>query len=110
MVSTQKLLPHQKSLTAEEMAALKRKNEITDAVYLIQNHERARQARLYYGDNERLHKLRKKATQGSRVRVQQEAEPEVQIAAATTIERLWRGYTIRQQLKRRERERRLLIS
>ncbi|KAF2885219.1 hypothetical protein ILUMI_20938 [Ignelater luminosus] len=106
----QKVFPHQKSLTEEELAELKHKSEVADAAFLIQKHERGRQGRIYFGDVARLHKLRKKATQGSRSKIRQDAAPEVQIAAAITIENLWRGFTVRQHLKKRDRERRLLIN
>lgn len=96
--------PTTKELTPEEIEILSKKLIITNAVNLIQTHERARQARLYYGDLDNLRRLRAFANKKA-----EGQEKNIDNESALKIQTVWRGYTARQDYKRREKERRLLI-
>lgn len=78
---------------------------------MIQIHERARQARIYYFQVNKLHLEKKKQQQMSPAQLKKIVEPDPQIFsdAAATIERVWRGHHVRKTIKRNEEERRLLI-
>lgn len=102
-----KFVKEEKVLTAEELAELKRKEEITEAVRMIQRMERARQSALYFLDLCNSRGGRRRAEAASRRKeVVDNTDKEI---AATKIQRYWRGYAVRQWMKRRERDRRLLI-
>lgn len=96
--------PTIKELTPEEIEILKQKQIITNAINLIQTHDRARQARLYYGDLDYLRKMR-----GVKTKKSDSAEKDIEEISAVKIQTIWRGYTARQEYKRREKHRRLLI-
>lgn len=85
---------------------MKKKEERNAIVKLIQSHERARQARLYILDRRRV-----KAKTADRGTEQKEVAPDPAITnkAATDFQRLYRGYTTRKNIERRELARRYLI-
>lgn len=90
------------------MEAQRKKQIITDAIKLIQVHERARQSRIYFFQLNQMH-LAKKALLVPGKKPPPEPDPELVNAAATHIQKMWRGHSVRQELKRREEDRRLLI-
>lgn len=78
---------------------------------MIQIHERARQARVYFFQVNKLYvakKQQQETTTGKPKKIE-EPDPQVLNNAAIAIERVWRGYLSRQTLRRKEQERRLLI-
>lgn len=72
---------------------------------MIQVHERARQARLYYGDLNYYRYLRTLKLQNKLTDPGTEAKE----ASALTIQKYWRGYTAKRDFKEREKQRRLIM-
>lgn len=106
-----KFIPLEPTLSPEEIEAFKKRQIITNAVKMIQIHERARQARVYFFQVNKLHvekKQQQETTTGKPKKVE-EPDPKLLNNAATAIEKVWRGYLSRETLRRREEERRLLI-
>lgn len=79
---------------------------VTEAAKLLQNHERARQGRVYYND---LNVQRKIRFQIAMKVYQEDAPIEIRTDAAICIQRVWRGYIVRRDLGNAETQRRLLI-
>lgn len=100
-------MPAEPVLSPDEIEAMRKKQVITDAVKMIQVHERARQARVYFFQVNKIHVTKKQIVPGKKP--PPEPDPELLNSAATTIEKYWRGHYVRQTLKRREQDRRLLI-
>lgn len=95
-------MPKEVILTPEELEALKKQQEITRLVTIIQKMERARQDRLYFLDIS--------SRKGSRgVKKKASISEELLNAAAILIQKTWRGYAVRELMKKREIDRRLLI-
>lgn len=86
---------------------MRKKQIISNAVSLIQVAERARQARVYFFQVNKIYTIKKQQVPGKKQ--PPEPDPELLTNAATIIERHWRGHQVRHTLKRREQERRLLI-
>lgn len=103
-----KFVPQEPELTPEEIEAKKKQEVITSAVKIIQTHERARQARIYYMDIHKIFLMRQQLKQPGQ-KPAPDPDPEVEKQAATIIEKYWRGHCTKEYVKRRERERRLLI-
>lgn len=99
-------MPEVKELTREEEEAIERKSKITTVVKLIQTMERGRQARSYFFEKNATHQQRKQIREGKKPT---SIDPEEQVKSTLRIQRLWRGHCARQLVKRKERERRLLI-
>ncbi|KAI4467650.1 hypothetical protein MML48_2g00000914 [Holotrichia oblita] len=95
-----------KVLTEEEVEFMKKKEERNAIVKLIQSHERARQARLYVMDRRRV---KAKLTDRSTPKKETPPDPEIMNKAATEFQKLYRGYTARKDIQRRELARRYLI-
>ncbi|EFA06079.1 IQ and AAA domain-containing protein 1-like [Tribolium castaneum] len=101
-----KFVPEVKELTEEELQEIKRKEQITSAVILIQNHERGRQARLYFDEKWKVNEYRRKIREGFKP---EPVDVETREKASLHIQRYWRGHCARQLVKRKELERRYLI-
>lgn len=84
---------------------MRQKAIISNAVLLIQVHERARQGRLYHGDLAYVRYIRTLKKKKDRV-----SNSAIMEQSAMTIQTHWRGYRARSEFKKREEERRLLIS
>ncbi|KAF5304779.1 hypothetical protein FQA39_LY09556 [Lamprigera yunnana] len=94
------------TLTPSELMEIERRNKFSEIVLSIQIHERARQARIYYGDAYAKH--------NDYIRLKEKVlKPpilfHIQANAAITIQKHWRGYRERKRFKKRELDRRLLI-
>lgn len=102
-----KFLPEVPELSPEEIEAQKKKEVITFAVKLIQTHERGRQARNYYLEFFTINAAKKAIAAGEKQ--PPTPEPSTLNNAAVGIQKVWRGHQAREYMKRREKERRLLI-
>lgn len=100
-------MPAEPVLSPDEIEAMKKKQIITDAVKMIQIQERARQARVYFFQVNKIHVAKKQIVPGKKP--PPEPDPEVLNNAAITIEKYWRGHQVKETMKRREQDRRLLI-
>ncbi|KAB0803382.1 hypothetical protein PPYR_00352 [Photinus pyralis] len=106
VVSEVKFRPPVIILTPEQIAEMERQRRVTEAAKLLQNHERARQGRIYYNDLDVQRKIRFQIA----MRVYKEDAPiETRTDAAICIQRVWRGYIVRRDLGIVETRRRLLI-
>lgn len=98
-------------MSPEEIEAFKKRQIITNAVKMIQIHERARQARIYFFQVNKLYVARKEQQQATgKPKKIEEPDPNLLNNAATAVEKVWRGHHVKQSLGRREQDRRLLIS
>lgn len=89
---------------------MRKKETVTKAVKLIQNHERARQSRIYFLELFTIEALRKSLVPvPGQPKPPPPPEPEVLNKAAVKIETIYRGHQAKQLIKRKEGERRLLI-
>lgn len=94
-------------LTSEEMEKIHKENLVNRSIQLIQNHERARQARLYFNELRQLAKTRKELAGVQKP--EEQPDSTVQNDAAIIMQKIWKGFADRQYLAKREKERRFLI-
>ncbi|KAG5885827.1 hypothetical protein JTB14_017197 [Gonioctena quinquepunctata] len=99
--------------SAEELEEMKRRQEISDCIKVIQSAERSRQERMYFLTKESIH--RKKET--AKMQVQSQSQKSLHTTDATSklqenstkIQSVWRAHSAIEFLKAKELERRILI-
>ncbi|KAK9869258.1 hypothetical protein WA026_003009 [Henosepilachna vigintioctopunctata] len=109
-MQTPLIIDQKEQLTPEEIEHKKREEVIKAAVDLIQRHERARQARLYHSEINVIYLKHLEESKPGKREIAKEAHTlEEKVKAATTIQKVYRGYFCRKYLKYREEERRILL-
>ncbi|XP_046142497.1 dynein regulatory complex protein 11-like [Osmia bicornis bicornis] len=88
-----------------EVIPLKQMTE-SEAIRLIQAHERARQGRIRFQFMKEIRRMKEKSIIKTEVEIQDELS---KITAATKIQKVWRGYVTRQKIRKRRLEEMLLI-
>nr|XP_034178795.1 dynein regulatory complex protein 11 [Osmia lignaria] len=88
-----------------EVIPLKQMTE-SEAIRLIQAHERARQSRIRFQFMKEIRRMKEKSIIKTEAEIQDELS---KIAAATKIQKVWRGYVTRQKIRKRRLEEMLLI-
>ncbi|KAF7270092.1 hypothetical protein GWI33_016918 [Rhynchophorus ferrugineus] len=97
-------------LPPEEQNVDRQALEREESIKLIQTAERARQERLYYFEKNNAVKRKKELQQAAANKTApKEIDPETKNQATIKIQKTWRGYQARDNLKFRENQRRLLI-
>ncbi|XP_050296762.1 IQ and AAA domain-containing protein 1-like [Anthonomus grandis grandis] len=100
----------QDSLTLEEKEKIALEERIHKSIIMIQTAERARQDRLYFYEKNLIYMRHQAMRQpGFKKEPTKPIDPEISGAAATQIQKLWRGYHDRNIMKFNENKRRLLI-
>ncbi|XP_043471559.1 dynein regulatory complex protein 11 [Leptopilina heterotoma] len=89
----------------DEIIDPKRMTE-AEAIRLIQSHERARQGRLRFQFMKEIREMKDRSTIKQESGVSKE---ESDVAAALRIQKIWRGYTTRRQIRKRKIEEMLLL-
>ena len=79
----------------------------SEAIRLIQAHERTRQGRLRFQFMKEIHQMKERSTiKGTETEAEDESDER---AAATNIQKVWRGYVTRRKIQKRRLDEMLLI-